>query len=724
MMRSAVSILIMSIIFLGLTSCHMIPPRPGEKIPLELAKVTEIPAEEPPPALPEKEEVSQPLTEPEIRPGTGIFIHPPRISPKTRKAGTYSLNFDDADLNEVAKVILGDILKLNYVISPKARGRVTLQTTRPLRRDEVLPTLEMALRMNGLAIVQKNGFYWIGPAAEATTGAPLSIPGKPIPPGYQIRIFPLHYIGVDSMKEILKPTLPPKALLYADTVRNLLMVAGTADELAAVQETVNSFDINYLKGMSVGLYPLYNLDAETLSEDLKAALGEKILSKDSALLRILPIKRLNAVMVITAQPDYLQLADTWIKRLDRALVETSGSVHVYRAQNVDAVKLAETLNQIFTGLKPEAALTIAPGLKKTTVTSKSKQPGRKITHLTTREGKDIRIIADEPNNALIIIADQENFRSIERVIKQLDRLPLQVLIDASIVEVTLTDDLRYGLEWYAQNQLPKKHSVTGFTNDGLNLTDAAKEAMLNTLAPGFTYVWQSSSQDIGVILHAASENGKLNVISSPSLMVLNNHEAKIVVGDQISLQTAQSTNTGTSGDNPIVTNTFQQRDTGVQLTIKPRVNSGGLVIMELEQKVDDVGRTREGSPNPDIIQRQITTTVAVKDGDTLVLGGLIKDNRSETKSGIPILHRIPWIGNLFGTTNDTFKRTELVVLITPRVVENRRDAYDITNEFKQRLRELYQSEEHPEKAPPPPPGQASPSLRHETPPYPEEVTAP
>ncbi len=722
MMRPHLSIPLLMAFLYGLSSCGMVPPRPGEKIPLELSKVTEIPAEEPPPPLPAEETVTQPLTKPEIRTGSGVFIHPPQQPPAERKPGKYSLNFDDADLNEVAKVVLGDILKLNYVISPKAHGKVTLKTTRPLHRDEVLPTLEMVLRTNGLAMVQKNGFYWIGPASEATAGAPLSIPGKKVPAGYQIRIFPLRYIGVENMEKILKPALPSKALLYADPVRNLLMVAGTAAELRTIGEMVRIFDVNYLKGMSVGLYPLYNLDSETLAEDLKAALGEKILDKGTSLLRILPIKRLNAVMVITAQPDYLKLADTWIKRLDRALVETSGSVHVYRAQNVDAVKLAETLNQIFTGLKPQSALTLAPGLKKATVSGKGKRPGGRITRMTSQSGKDIRIIADEPNNALIIIADQENFRSIERVIKQLDRLPLQVLIDASIIEVTLTDELEYGLEWFAQNQIPRQYSVTGFASGGLNLTEAAKGALLNTLAPGFSYVWQSKSQDIGVILKAAAQNGKLNVISSPSLMVLNNHEATIVVGDQISLQTSQSVNTGTSGDNPFVTSTFQQRDTGVQLKIKPRVNSGGLVIMELEQKVDDVGQIREGSPNPDILQRQINTTVAVKDGDTLVLGGLIRDNRSENVNGIPILYRIPWIGHLFGTTSDTFKRTELVVLITPRVVENRRDAFDITKEFKQRLRELYQTEEYPTA--PPPPGQTSPSPPSDTPPYPKEAANP
>jgi len=664
---------------------------------MDLVQPSELPPEEELTLPPVGEsQTSNPLTGPEIRSARGKLFSPPRLLPEPKTEGKYTLNFDDADLGEVIKVVLGDILRKNYVLSPKAGGKITLQTTRPLHRDEVLPALELVLRMNGLALVKKQGFYWVGPDSEATSGAPLSAPGAKAPPGYQVRIFPLHYVGVKSMEKILEPILPPKAMLYSDPARNLLVIAGTASELASIERTIKVFDVNYLQGMSVGLYPLHNLDPDTLTEDLKHALGEKIMGEDESLIRLLPIKRLNALMVITPQPEYLKLAQNWISRLDRAIFENSGTVHVYRAQNVDAVKLAETLNQIFTGLKPQAAVTLAPGLKKGAVSSKStgtKKPAR-LTRFTPKDNKNIRIIADEPNNALVIIADQEDYRSIERVLKQLDRMPLQVLIDASIIEVTLSDELEYGLEWFAQNKIPNKFSTTGFSNSGLDLGNAAKTALLNSLAPGFTYVWQSSSQDIGVILHAAANNNKLNVISSPSLMVLNNHEATIVVGDQISLQTSATTNTGSSGSNPLVTQTFQQRDTGVQLKIKPRVNAGGLVIMDLEQKVDDVGAVQPGSNNPTIIQRQINSTVAVKNGDTLVLGGLIKDNRNQSATGIPWLYKIPWIGKLFGVNNQKFNRTELVVLITPKVIKNRRDVYEVTNEFKKRLKGLY---EQPEK---------------------------
>ncbi|MFN3919718.1 MAG: secretin N-terminal domain-containing protein, partial [Methylohalobius sp.] len=311
-----------------------------------------------------------------------------------------------------------------------------------------------------------------------------------------------------------------------------------------------------------------------------------------------------------------------------------------------------------------------------------------------KEGK-IRIIADDANNALIIYADQENYRAIERVIKQLDILPLQVLIEASIIEITLRDELQYGLQWFIRNKLPQESNKLGLVGNEITLTDAVN-FLLNNFPQGFSYAFLSKSKNIGAILRALAIDQKLNVLSSPSLMVLNNHEANIVVGDQISLRTGEI---GSIQGQPTATlTTFQQRDTGVQLSIKPRVNAGGLVLMELEQRVDDVGEQIGNEPNPRILQRSIKTTVAVKDSDTLVLGGLIRDTRRQSRQGLPLLAKIPILGALFTSdARKTMDRTELVVLITPKVVENRRDAYRITDEYKRRLREIYQLE--PKKQP-------------------------
>lgn len=697
---------------IGLTACEYLGPNLREKLPLE----TVVAPTEPPPEessqLSLEDKPKPALKQPEIYRGTNLLVRPIPGRQPSEQAGQYTLNFDDADLGEVTKVILGDILKVNYTLSPKAAGKITLKTTRPLRKDEVLPALEMVLRMNGLALTRKGSFYWVGPSEEAAAGAPLGLAAQTLPAGFQIRIFPLRYVGVESMQKVLEPLLPPKAILHTDPTRNLLVVAGTDQELAPIEDAVRAFDVNFLEGMSVGLFPLQNVDVDTLAQDLENILGEKALGKSTALLKVLPIKRLNALMVITAQPDYLDLAKTWIARLDRSAPETgAGNIHVYRAQNIDAVKLADTLNQIFIGTAPTPRPSLAPGLRPVTLGSNrpssqstqaqlgspSTNPGNpsaasSATSTQARRasgsGSEIRIIADDTNNALIIYADQENYRAIERVIKQLDILPLQVLIEASIIEVSLEDKLEYGLEWFIRNKLPQEGNQLGLKSQGIDLAGLAKNLLIGPLPAGFTYSFLSNNQNVQILLKALATDKKINVLSSPSLMVLNNHEATILVGDQISLRTGSFVNTATQSS---VQETFQQRDTGVQLMLKPRVNRGGLVIMELEQRVDDVDQTTVINQNPVIRQRQIKSTVAVKDGDTLVLGGLIKDNRDRSRSGLPLLAKIPILGALFtSSAQKALTRTELVVLITPKVVENRRDAYKITDEYKQRLREIYE----------------------------------
>jgi len=325
----------------------------------------------------------------------------------------------------------------------------------------------------------------------------------------------------------------------------------------------------------------------------------------------------------------------------------------------------------------------------------------------------MRIVADPANNALIIMAKAQDYKEIEAVIKELDVLPLQVLIEATIAEVILTNELKYGLQWMIQhgsfNALLGKtggSGSTGSNNSGTGSTtsDTSTGSTTSTSganiiplvasafpAGGLTYSFLKGSGDIQAVLSALASNDKLNVLSSPSLMVLNNQEASIKVGDQVPILTSQLGNLNSAG---VTTTTvglttassIQYRDTGVLLTVRPRVNAGGLVIMDLEQAVDDVKVTTSGNINsPTIVQRQIKSAVAVRNGETLVLGGLIKENGNYNKGGIPWLHELPVIGSLFGTTSKTISRTELVVLLTPRVVESHAKTRDITNEFKRKL---------------------------------------
>ena len=755
---------------------------------------------------------AKPAQPPEFYPATGNLLGhggatvgaAPSSAARGHREGKYTLNFDDADLNEVAKTILDETLKLNYVISPKVSGRVTLQTTRALTDEELIPTLETLLKLNGAVLIKDNGMYRIEPQDAGVVGAPgarLGAPGQRIPTGYQLRVVPLRFVGVQEMQKILEPLMPPKSIVRVDTTRNMLWLAGSSEELSSVLDTIQLFDADFMRGMSVGIFPLANVEPALVGMEIEKILGDTAKGPLAGLVRIMPIDRLNAIMAITPQPRYLEEISNWVSRLDRYNPRRMGSIHVYRLQNVDAVELAKTLSNIFGGGGGSGSrASLRPGFQDSTVgASSATTPGGGGSGFTSASGDlgsstsgdlgmgsssgslgssmgpnyggssgssgfggsssgglggssssgfggssgsgfggssgggfggsssgglggggssggfgggigrgtgrgqsstatnigNIRIVADPANNALIVTAKAQEYKEIEAVIKELDVLPLQVLIDATIAEVVLTDDLKYGIKWYFQqgSNAEGLSSVIG-RNTMDNVTEGLK-------AYAFSYSLVAAGKDVRLLLQAQADKGKVNMLSSPSVMVLNNQEASMRVGDQVPILTGQygavgtGTTTGIINPNPAFTsfNSIQYRDTGVLLNVKPRVNAGGLVNMDIIQTVSNVAPKPAGDTSqiasPTIAQRQIKSNVAVQDGETLVLGGLIRENTSNAKSGIPLLYELPVIGDLFGSTTMKSERTELVVLLTPRIVDNQVKGREISNEFRRKLTGLY-----------------------------------
>ncbi|WP_031434577.1 type II secretion system secretin GspD [Methylomarinum vadi] len=700
-------------LLLASSGCELIGPKQHEKLVLTPVKQAEE-AERPDIVYQElsNEALGKSASEPmpiELYPGSGSFTgHRAGAAPHKKGQGEYSLNFDEADLGEVVKVVLSDILGQNYLLSPKVGGKVTLQTTQPLTREELLPTLEMLLQVNGAGMVFQSGVYQIKPAVEvAGSGVFTGRAGSRLPAGHLVRVIPVKNVGVEDLAEIIKPLLDEKSILHIDPGRNLMLLAGTAAELARAHEMVAAFDIDVMKGKSFGLFPLRNVEAATLIAELEQLFnGDK---EGGAFFRFMEIERLNAILAITHKADYLKEIESWVLRLDRANTSASGGVIVYRAQHVDAVELADTLNSIFGKGGGSSKASVASGRKSVQVTNKA-QPdnkpaaaGANIRTPSLDNLGDVKIIPDEINNALVIVATAQDYAVIQRVIKQLDVMPLQVLIDATIVEVSLTDSLSYGIKWFLSHNNGRNAVSTGdnfateqnrigFTDIGL-LKDTAANLAIGAATGGFGYGFVSDSGDVRAVLEASATNKNLNVISSPSLMVLNNQEASIQVGDEVPIRTSQSTNTSGGGVDPIQTSSIQQRQTGVKLKVKPRVNAGGLVIMEIEQSVENVSKTTVSSiDSPTIATREITSSVAVHSGETIVLGGLIKDDNTFNKAGIPFLHKLPLIGPLFGSTLKENVKTELVVLITPRVVKSKLDGRLVTDEFKRKLTGIYEEE--------------------------------
>jgi general secretion pathway protein D len=659
------------------------------------------------------------------RPGAGSG----QSQAKTAGPGTYSLNFDEADLGEVSKVILSDILGQNYILSPKVAGKVTLQTTEPLTREELLPALEMVLRENNAALVKEGRIYRIEPAADAVFSSEVGQAGGKA--GFQSRVIPIRYVAAADLLEVIKPLLNEKSAINVDAGRNTLVVSGSSAEIGRVMDMVATFDIDILRGRSFGLFPLAHVAPEDVIKELEAVFNLKEGEEKSTFFRFLPIERLNAVLAITQQQEYLRDIESWVFRLDRATSANGGGVNVYKVQHMDAVELADILNAIFTGAAmPSKQAKVAPGQTAATITNKNStdKPASTRRERTASTGKtgdtsisnvgeNVRIIADESNNSIVTVATPQEYEVIHKVITQLDAMPLQVLIDATIVSVTLTDNLKYGIQWYlghanGQGVATRGSGAAASRRDGDgNTTGEADLAAIAAAAVtgGFGYSFISDSGDIRAILSAEANDNKLNVISSPSIMVLNNHEASIQVGDEIPLRTSQSTsvtnvNTGGIIDNNqttggLITSGIQQRKTGVKLKVKPRVNANGFVIMDIEQTVETPKTTTVSEiDSPTIQTREITSNVAVQSGETIVLGGLIDENDTNNQGGIPFLHKLPLIGPLFGTTNKEKIKTELVVLITPRVVSTKLDAGLIANEFKRKLTGLYEDSSVPDQA--------------------------
>lgn len=712
-----------------------------------------------------KDDESAKKTVSELYPATGTTVRePPRTAPAPRRGtGEYTLNFDNTDISEVAKLILQDILHVNYFFNPKVTGGVTLQTTRPLAKEDLLPTLEMVLRANGAALVRDNGVYRVEPAQDAGRIGDVGVAGGRVPAGFRLNVVPLRYVTAAEMQKVLEPLLPANSIVRADPGRNVLLLAGTADDLQRANDTVQIFDVNFLRGMSMAIFQLKNTDAGTMAEELQKILGEGADAPAAGLFRFVPIERMNAVLAVTQQPAYLQDIRNWVERLDRANPQSAGGVRVYRAQNVDALVLADTLNLIFgSGVSARGQGSIAPGLRPTQLRSSlaggglstpggagglggaagvpSRAAGGAIG--TARGGTGVagsalgggvsgigggapgvagaaapggsaggapaedgtRIIADSTNNAVLIVATPEKQEQIDKVIKQLDVTPLQVLIDVAIYEVSLRDELQYGVQWFLNNGVGGGNRVVGGVANGLTggpaagtdgtITGSILNAGLNFATNGgLTYGLVNRAGQVRAVINALASKNKINVLSTPSLMVLNNQEAEIRVGDQIPVRTAQSENinaTSATTTGLVQTSSIQQLETGVGLFVRPRVNSSGVVLLDVEQSVDTPARTTtSGIDSPTIQQRRVRSSVAVQNGDTLVLGGLIRHEYDKTKSGIPVLHKLPLIGPLFGSTTNNLFSTELVVLITPRVVSSRQDGFSVTEEFKRKLTTLY-----------------------------------
>lgn len=586
------------------------------------------------------------------------------VKGQARAGERYELSFNDADIRGVIDAVLGDMLKVDYVIAPAVQGRITFRTSRPIARTALLPALEAALSSVSAAIVKSDQTIHVVPMDEAPQrmrGAHRITPAAPQTPGFAVEILPLRYVNANEMKSVLDSFVPKGTVLQADTNHGHLVIAGSSQDRAAVLRTVEHFDVDWLQGMTFAIFRLDQSRPDVIVSELRT-IFHGALDLFSNRVRLVPLERMQSVLGMARNKADLELVSQWIARLD---VSKSGdrSIFVYNVQNGSAKDLVSALRQVLTG---ETAALQGPSVQagSTAQTSVGLQP--RGGGGGSQSGSSVaRLVAIEENNSLLFYGTDEEYEVIRTALRQIDVLPRQVMIEAILAEVTLNDNLRYGVQWFFDSG---ENTVT------LSATDGGSVA---SQFPGFSYVYAGRA-DARVVLNALESKTEVRILSAPKLSVLNNQKASLQVGDQVPIVTQTSQSTDAAGA-PLVS-TIQMRDTGVILEVTPRVNDNGNVILDVMQEVSEVAQTTSsGIDSPTIQRRKIHSVVATRDGHTVALGGLIRENGGRGNSGVPLLKDIPVLGHMFKNNTVDMRRTELVVLLVPHVMRNQSQTQSVVD---------------------------------------------
>lgn len=619
-----------------------------------------------------------------------------------------SLDFEDADLASVVRLFMQDGLGADYIIDPGVSGSVTLRTNRPLAPSQLLPTLEEILRLNDAALVFRNGVYRILPRAQAGLTSPVIGARAAAARGLVVTVTPLRFVAADEITDVLDGFAPVAGAIRYDRARNLVFVIGDTAEQQTIQDVIATLDVNFFAGRSIALTPLRQAAAGVVAEELAVLFASPSGAPNPAI-RFIPVERMGAVLTVAERQELLDEALILLRNLDQGL-GVEPTLHVYAVSNRRASELAELLGRIFNAEvegAAAAAAPVAPGLEVAAAGTAAETAGDPETpretfggarspsggaRLLTGErprfatGFDFeadrvfagvsgagvsRIVADEASNAIVALATPDGARAVEAALRRLDVQPLQVQIEATLLQVELNDRLEYGVRWFLES---------GDFSVGFN--DAAGAAT-GALFPGFNAAFETS--DARVTISALDAVTDVRVLSAPTLMVLDNQVARLQVGDQVPVTTRSAQSTA-DPDAPLVTET-EFRDTGVILEIRPTVSAGGLVTLEMRQETSDVVATA-GDDNPTFAQRVIESTVAVQSGETVAIAGLIEEDATIGRDGIPILSRIPVLGAAFSTTVERGGRSELLVLIRPVVVRDQSDARAVTEELRRKLSNL------------------------------------
>ena len=607
--------------------------------------------------------------------------------------------------------VMSEILKINYMIDPRVKGTVNIHTSGQISSADVFPIFQSILRLNGATAVKRDGIYEIVPLPEAkklpVSPSSLQDSGKPgSEERYLIQILPLKYVPAAEVSKMIKPFLSDGADIVEHPPSNILIIGDLASNVKKSMDIINLFDIDVFTGLRVRIYPILNADVVEVAKEMEKIFSSFEVSTKSGRgvgITFTPIARINSLLAVSSIPNIFEKVEGWLKELDKIPMEgTKYSVFVYHVQNAKAKDLAEVLKQIYVTTKEKKTEF------KEKVTEQSPRgtkppptPPAAPTSPTTEGGVvpegEINIVVDEANNALVVRAFARDYKSILETVKKLDIYPRQVLIEVLLADITLKDDKEFGIDLV-------KYLDGGKWQQSIQFGEFSQ---LATAGPGISYSIVQEAGKFSAAIRAAATLGRLKVLTSPHLLASNNKEAKIQIGTSEPILTNTYTSTGTAtATTPtgFVEGTIEYKDIGTILSLTPRISDGGLVTLELsieESSLDsrEIGR-KDTSTTAAVASSSSTfsvpafnkttakTVLSIKEGQTIAIGGLIRNNKDVSSQGIPFFSKIPVIGFFFGKNKRAYERRELILLLTPHIITDETQSKTVTDEFREKIEGL------------------------------------
>lgn len=619
----------------------------------------------------------------------------------TPQIADITVNFDQLTIAQFIQAVYGQILKKNVAVDAAVNARtdlITFRTARAQTKDQLTTLSKMLLKSYGIAVQDFEGLVRIVPDTAASAYSPQIRRGRALPDVPQqlrpiFHLVELETVRTSDVSQWLRAMFAAKIQVTDDTTRNALLVSGAVDDVNAALEVIQILDRPPLRGSRARkLTPVF-WSAEEFAKRLTELLQAQGYAAGTAAganlpVLLLPVPAINSVMVFASNDEVLQLVLRWAQELDKPATTSSGGMFfTYPVKYADANDLAKVLRELMSAGTATPAAAPAPTVFNAGLASSPTPPPQAAPAAGASNSNNARVVVNIATNSLVIQGGKaDDYRQWISLLAELDRPTRSALVEVVVAEVRLVGSQTFGVEWVLNQLRGSSGSITGGTLGGLGVPRTGEFTVgTNGVAStgGFTLNFNNSAGVLRGLLNMLASNTNARILSSPKIMARNGETATIQVGQEVPVITSQQSNSNTAGG---VLQTVQYRNTGVILKVRPIIHSSSRLDLEVSQEVSEAGRTQTGvTSSPTISTRKVDTKLTLRDGSTVLLAGLIRSTANETDTGIPWVKDVPFFGNLFksgGTDND---RTELIVLITPYVINDEYEAESLTEAFKNTL---------------------------------------